>query len=106
MAVDPEFLLSITVFLENVPFPEKFSILTVSPQMAPPATKVGVSLDPAVWGSSGPASADCDPSPPAVDLESSPPAPDPEASEGEGSALEDTTVFVELRIATREDALA
>ena len=75
--------------------------------MAPPATKVGVSLDPAVWDSSGLASADS---------ESPSLAVDPEASElfsadvlfstGEGAALEDTTVFAELRIATREDALA
>ena len=97
MAVDPEFLLSITVFLENVPFPEKFSILTVSPQIAPPATKVGVSLDPAGWLAPGLAASDSDSPSLASDLG---------ASEVGGASLEDTTVFAELRIATREDAAA
>ncbi|QYC88973.1 hypothetical protein [Chlamydia suis] len=64
--------------------------------MAPPATKVGLSLDPSVWFSSGLAASDSD---------SSPLASDPESSEVEGAALEDTTVSVELRIATREDAV-
>ena len=94
MALDPEFLLSITLLLENVPFPEKFSILTVSPQMAPPATKVGLLLDPSVWFSSSGLSA------------SSSAASDSESSEVESVSLEDTTVSVELRIATREDAVA
>lgn len=74
--------------------------------MAPPATKVGVSLDPAVWDSSGLASADSESPSLAPDLESSPLTADSEASEAEGSALEDATVFAELRIATREDAVA
>ena len=62
--------------------------------MAPPATKVGLLLDPSVWFSSSGLSA------------SSSAASDSESSEVESVSLEDTTVSVELRIATREDAVA